>query len=78
MVVARMSARVEEDSPLDQHVFVSRSGEPIGWLDVGESSELGVYGSPAALRRLAAAVLIVADAADELDHGRHGVARTAA
>jgi hypothetical protein len=74
----RTSARVEADSPLDQRAFVSRSGDPVGWLDVGELGELGVYGSPGALRRLAAALLIVADAADELDHGGHEPARAAA
>ena len=68
MAVARTSARVGEEALLRQHVFVSRWGEPVGSLDVGEDGEPGVYGSPEALRRPAAALLIAADAADELDH----------
>jgi hypothetical protein len=76
--VARASVRVGEDSVLRQHVFVGRSGEPIGWLDVGEGADLGVYGSPGGLRRLAAALLIAADAADQFDHGDRESARAAA
>jgi hypothetical protein len=77
MPLARTTAGVDQDSLLRQHVFVGRSGDPVGWLDVGQGGELGVYGSPGALRRLAAALLIVADAADQLDHG-HEAARVAA
>jgi len=78
MVTARTSARVGEGSRLRQQVFVSRSGDPVGWLDVGEDGELSVYGSPEALRRLAAALLLAADAADELEHGSDDAARAAA
>ena len=76
--VARISARVADDSPMQQHVFVSGSGDPIAWLDVGEDRELGLYGSPAALRRLAAGLLIVAVAGDELEHGGHEPGRATA
>ena len=68
MPVPRTLARVGQESLTRQHAFVSRSADPVGWLDVGEDGELGVYGSPEALRRLAAALLVAADAADELDH----------
>jgi hypothetical protein len=69
MAVACTSARVVEGSPVRQHVSVNRSGDPVGWLDVGEDGELSVYGSPGALRRLAAALLITADEADALRNG---------
>jgi hypothetical protein len=77
MSAALTSARVGEESLMRQHVFVGRWGDPVGWLGVGEDGELGVYGSPEALRRLAAALLIAADAADELDHA-DGTARAVA
>jgi hypothetical protein len=72
-------ARVTEDSRLRERVFVSDAGEPCAWLDVGEHGERGVYGAPAAMRRLAAAVVAAANAADLLpaapEHGG-GVARS--
>jgi hypothetical protein len=77
MAIASTSVRVGGSTPMRQHVFVGRSGDPVGWLNVGEDGELGVYGSPEALRRLAAALLLAADAADELDPA-DGAARAAA
>jgi hypothetical protein len=64
---------------VSQRSFVGRSGDPVGWLDVGAGGELGLYGSPDAVRRLAAGLLIAADAADGLiDGGCHGVSVRAA
>jgi hypothetical protein len=80
MSVARTTVRVTGDVTVSQRSFVGRSGDPVGWLDVGERDELGVYGTPGALRRLAAALLIAADAADELidGGGREAPVRAAA
>ena len=73
MSIARTSVRVREDSGLCDRPFVSRSGEPFAWLDVGEDAELSVYGSPRAMRRLGEAVLAAADAADDLSSEREPV-----
>jgi hypothetical protein len=75
MRVARITVGLREDSPLRPEAF--RSGttdEPVGWLEIGEY-EVGVYGSPAALRRLSAYALEAAGHADEL--GRSEVKQAA-
>jgi hypothetical protein len=79
MRVARTTVRLWPDTTVSQRSFVGRSGDPVGWLDVGERNELGLYGSPDAVRRLAAALLIAADVADGLiDGGGHGASVRAA
>jgi hypothetical protein len=70
MRVARCSLWVREDSELREQSFVRECGEPWAWLDLGENREVAVYGSPAAMRRLAAAVIAAADAAEELPEAR--------
>jgi hypothetical protein len=72
MSASRTTVRLTEDTPVSQRSLVGRSGEPVGWLEVGDRHELGLYGSPDAVRRLAGALLIAADAADVLiDGGGH-------
>jgi hypothetical protein len=66
MALARTTVRLGVHSPLREQSFISESGELCAWLDVGANGEFGVYGSAAALRRLGAALLAAADAADEL------------
>ena len=65
-VVASCSVCVRERSELREHSFVRESGEPWAWLYVGEDAEVSVYGVPAAMRRLGAAVIAAADAAELL------------
>jgi hypothetical protein len=65
MGLARTTVYVREDSRLGEHPFVRDSGEPCAWLEIGDH-EVGVWGSPPAMRRLAAAVSAAADAADQL------------
>jgi hypothetical protein len=67
-VVARCSMWVRERSQLCEQSFVRESGEPWARLDVGEDREVSMYGPPAAMRRLGAAVMAAADTADELAH----------
>ena len=75
MRVARITVALTEDSPLRPEAFRSgATGEPVGWLEVGEF-EVGVYGSPAALRRLSVYALAAAEHADEL--GRSEVEQAA-
>jgi hypothetical protein len=38
----------------------------VAWLELGDGGEVGVSGSPAAMRRLAAAVIATAAAAEQL------------
>jgi hypothetical protein len=64
MPLARTTVYVREDCDLGERSFVGRSGDPCAWLEIGDD-EVGVWGSPAAMRRLAAAVLATAEAADE-------------
>jgi hypothetical protein len=69
MRVARCSVWVREDSELREQSFVRESGEPWAWLDLGEDREVALYGSPAAMRRLGAAVMAAADVAEQLPEG---------
>jgi hypothetical protein len=69
----RVSARVTEDVALDEHVHVRESGEPVGWLYLGERGDLALWGSPGALRRVAAALVLVAERADGLRVLRYAV-----
>jgi hypothetical protein len=70
MRVARCSVWVREEAELREQSFVRESGEPWAWLDLGADREVSVYGSPAAMRRLGAAVIAAADVADGLPEGR--------
>ena len=58
--LARVTVFVGADIELRPRPFVQPSGERVAWLEVGDGSDVGLWGSPAALRRLAAE-------ADELD-----------
>jgi hypothetical protein len=75
-VVASCCVRVCERSQLREQSFLRESGEPWAWLYVGEHHEVSIYGPPAALRRLGAAVIAAADAAErlagELEHADEG------
>lgn len=50
MGVARTTVRVTEQVELRPRPFIAESGEPCAWLELGDGSEIGVYGSPAAMR----------------------------
>lgn len=66
MRVARITMCVRGDCELRAQAFRSTgTGEPVGWLEVGDT-EVGIYGSPAELRRLSASVLAAAEHAEEL------------
>ena len=66
MAAARITVAVREDLPLRPEAFRSAAtGEPVGWLEVGEY-EVGLYGSAAELRRLSASALAAAEHAEEL------------
>ena len=60
----RASVLVVEDVALDEHILVSESGEPKGWVYLGESQDVALWGSPASLRRVAAALVLLAERAD--------------
>ena len=76
MAAARITVAVREDLPMRPEAFRSAAtGEPVGWLEVGEF-EVGLYGSPAALRRLALDAVRAAENAEEL--GRSGARLEAA
>jgi hypothetical protein len=66
MRAAHVSLYVRDELALRPEPFVRQSGEPWAWLEVGESAEVSVYGSPAAMRRFAAAVIAAAAAAERL------------
>jgi hypothetical protein len=70
MRLARCSVWVREEAELREQSFVRESGEPWAWLDLGEDREVVLYGSPAAMRRLGAAVIAAADTAEQLPEGR--------
>lgn len=69
MARTRMTVGVDEAVRLRPHHFVSAAGEPVAWLNVGPDGEVSVYGSPDAVRRLAAALVVCAEEADRLAGG---------
>jgi hypothetical protein len=76
MAMACVSVGVDVGTPLRARPFCSVSGGSVAWLDLGDGGEVGVSGSPAAMRRLAAALLATATAAERrADAGLMVVAR---
>jgi hypothetical protein len=69
MALARTTVYVTDDCALDGHA-VCDPGAVYAWLELGEY-ELGVWGSPAAMRRLAAAATGAAEAADRAETREH-------
>ena len=59
-----VSVYVTEDVALDEHVQVNDAGEPYGWLYLGTFRDAALWGSPAGLRRLAAALVLLAERAE--------------
>jgi hypothetical protein len=65
MRLAHTSLWLDEPPPTRDHSFISERGEGVACLRVGEG-DLTVYGVPDAFRRLAAALVVSADAAESL------------
>jgi hypothetical protein len=65
MSVACVSVRVSEDSGLSAHWHALRAGGLDVWVYFGEGQDVSLWGSPAALRRLAAFLVVAAEEADE-------------
>jgi hypothetical protein len=65
MALSRTTVYVTEGCELRERSFVNDAGGACAWLEIGDA-ELGVWGSPAEMRRFAAAVTASADAADRL------------
>lgn len=66
MSVVNATVALRDDTPLESSPHVSsRTGDPIGWLRVGES-EVGLWGQPVALRRLARELERAAEDAERL------------
>jgi hypothetical protein len=66
MGAVRVSVHVAEDVELDDHLCADAGREPSGWLYLGAGGDVALWGSPAALRRLAAALVLVAERAEGL------------
>jgi hypothetical protein len=66
MRLARVSVFVEADTAMRPHPSLSECGARVACLELGASVGVGVSGSPAAMRRLGAAVIATAAAAEEL------------
>jgi len=66
MSAARVSVCVREDVLLRGYARVSDPGEASGWLYLGDGGDVSLWGSPAALSRLAVALLGAANAAERL------------
>jgi hypothetical protein len=67
MALMYTTARLVDVLVVEAQPFITSAGERWAWVDVGGHHELSVYGPPDALRRLAAALVVAADAADVLD-----------
>jgi hypothetical protein len=70
MGAANVTVCIDEDAVLVEHAFTSDAGEPVAWLYVGAGHEVSLFGSPAALGRLAAGLLGAANAAERLAAGQ--------
>jgi hypothetical protein len=66
MSPAQVSVCVREDVLLRGYARVSDSSEASGWLYLGDDGNVSLWGSPAALSRLAVALLGAANAAERL------------
>ena len=66
MGVAHVSVYVREDAPLVTRLHGSVAGGPRAWLYLDEGLQVALWGSPAAMRRLAAALVVAAEEADAL------------
>jgi hypothetical protein len=67
MALVHRTARLHKLPVVAAHPFITSAGQRWAWVDVGEQGELSVYGPPDALRRLAAALVVAAHAADAAD-----------
>ena len=65
MSAARVSVCVHEDAVLREQTHVLASGDVRAWLYIGDE-DVSLWGSPAALRRLAVALLRAANAAERV------------
>ena len=63
---ARVLVHVAEDVELDDHLSAGEGCVPSGWLYLRGGGEVALWGSPAALRRLAAALVLVAERTEDL------------
>jgi len=63
--VARVSVALREDTVLRTDAWVDITGTSIAWLEVGDT-EVGLFGSARALRRLALDAVRAAERAEEL------------
>jgi hypothetical protein len=73
MSAARVSVCVREDAVLRDQTHVFASGDVRAWLYVGDE-DVSLWGSPAALSRLAVALLGAANAAERLSADRRASA----
>src|SRR5262249_35003773 len=62
----RATVHVSVGDRLEPMPFLSDSGRPVAWLNIGENYDAAVNGEPEALRELAAAAVKTADEAEEL------------
>jgi len=68
---ARVSVALREDTVLCADAWIDITGRPIAWLEIGDT-EVGLFGSATALRRLALDAVRAAERAEEL-RGVEGV-----
>jgi hypothetical protein len=66
MCDVRVSTYVAEDVAVEEHVHVGETGEPKGWLYLNERHDVALWGSPPGLRRLAAALVLLAERAEHV------------
>ncbi len=64
MSAAHVSVHVAEGARLTWHLHVAGTGAPHAWVYVDEEQDVALWGSPPALRRLAAALVVAAEEAD--------------
>ena len=62
----RVLVHVAEDVELDDHLSTGEGCVPSGWLYLRGGGEVALWGSPAALRRLAAALVLAAERTEGL------------
>jgi hypothetical protein len=73
MRTTQVTVFVAEDTEVRPDTQVSASGAVRGWLSLGGRREVSLWGSPAALSRLAVALLGAANAAERVNAERASV-----
>jgi hypothetical protein len=64
--MVRVSIDLGAAGRVEPSPFIDDRGRPVAWLEIAGAGGVGVFGSPAEMRELAAAATAAADQAEEM------------